>query len=203
MIGFYNYSVIVTYLDNDNNKVPVVVTAQEGIINRVEVNPWGEEEDEHGINYELFTNGGLITITLPDEPPHTRACWNDVQDGEPGEPVAFDFMDRDATLYTDKGMQYDVEISFVHETEILPASDSAEDVSATNAVNELLAEIEQGNLPAGISDVLFEKMVAAFENHDDIIIEFSKEPVAESQVANDANTIKNKMDSLVEELDNM
>ncbi len=191
--------VTVTYLDDNDIEVDIIITADEGVIDAVDTFELGDDESgEHWTDYVLFSTGGTLTIALPDAPEHTRACWSVEQDGEPGEPIEFEFDELNrTTLDTDPGKAYDVDFSFKEEPqlEIIPASDSAEDVSAANAVNELVNQIMEGESPAGISNELLGEMEEAFYNGEAIVIELSKEPVTEAQVANDAKAIKNKIKS--------
>ncbi len=185
--------VTVTYLDDDDQEVEVTVTAQAGVIDGVDVNNWTYNGEE-GTDYELYSTGGLLTIAFPDEPEHTLACWSVVQNGEPSEPVEFEFDENNTTsLATEIGNQYDVDISFRHDgpyTEILPASDSAEDVSAAEAAIALVESIMDGKNVSGITATLRERIEEAVDNADDITIDLEKKTVTENQVANDAKVVK-------------
>ncbi len=189
--------VTVTYPDDNDNNVNLTITGGKDVIDHVLVHKFRDENKEKITEYELYTTGGLISIGFPNEPKHTRACWSVVQNGEPSEPVEFEFDENNTTtLDTEMGNEYDVDISFKHEgpqTEIVPASNLAEDIAAANAVNELVNEIANGNRPAGISNALLAEMETASNNGENIFIELSKESVTENQVANDAKAIKAKL----------
>ena len=127
--------VTLTYLDDDDEEVPVIVTAAKGIIDDVEIINWRDDESgEEGTDYVLYSTGGLLTIIFPNEPEHTMAFWSSFENGEPGQPVDFEFDNFATTLDTVPRGEYDVDISFRHEGPEPPEPPHSDGTIKTNGI---------------------------------------------------------------------
>ena len=127
--------VTLTYLDDEDEEVPVIVTAAKGIIDDVEIINWRDDESgEEGTDYVLYSTGGLLTIIFPNEPEHTMAFWSSFENGEPGQPVDFEFDNFATTLDTVPRGEYDVDISFRHEGPQPPEPPHSDGTIKTNGI---------------------------------------------------------------------